>query len=40
MTVVVVAVSVAVSVAMAVGRVVWELARAMGVAVVVAGQWG
>ncbi len=40
MTVAVVAVSVAVSVAMAVARAVLELARVMGVAVVVAGQWG
>jgi hypothetical protein len=36
----VVAVSVVVLVAMAVARAVLELTRAMGVAVVVAGQWG
>jgi hypothetical protein len=38
--VVVVAVSGVVSVAMAVARAVLELVRAMGVAVVVVGQWG
>ncbi len=40
MTMAVVAVSVAVLVAMVVARVVLELARAMGVMVAVAGQWG
>ncbi len=40
MTVLVVAVLVAVLVAMAVARAVLELARAMGVVVAVAGQWG
>jgi hypothetical protein len=39
-TVAVVAVLVVVSVVMAVARMVLELAKAMGVAVVVAGQWG
>jgi hypothetical protein len=39
-TVAVVAVLVAVLVAMAVARAVLELARTMGVVVVVAGQWG
>jgi hypothetical protein len=39
-TMAVVAVSVAVLVAMVVARVVLELARAMGVMVAVAGQWG